>query len=125
MKVEAQIMASLLHYGVQFLTPVPDHEEAELVKDLARDAHGLFTEVDWGTDGLQSLLWQWFKRGREHENTSTLGLIPSGVEEALKDLAAFEIQTFFARLGTDLDALCRFLWLWFQRGRSYEGGNAA
>lgn len=129
MKAGAQIMAGLLHYGVQFLSPIPDEKETELARGLASDAHSLFNEIGWITGDLQGLFHEWFRRGREYESgTPSLNPIPSDVSEALKEIIYRKVRRFLERftlVGIDLNFLCRLLWISFQWGRSYQLGNAA
>lgn len=126
MNTEAQILVSLLGYGTQFLAPISEEDSTQLAHSLVDGARSLFVELDWSDDRLLGLLKKWFHKGRVYEGGAFALLAPvsSRVDTALDAIIAHEIETLFEPLSTNQEVLCQFLWLWFQRGRSYQRGNA-
>lgn len=126
MRAEAQILTSLLNHTVLFaLSSIPDEEETELVRQLVDDAQTMFIKVEWKDEDLQSLFQRWFRIGRECEwsNLAPLVPVPTDVKDSLKDVVAYQIDALFERIASDLEALCRLMWIWLQWGRAYEKGN--
>lgn len=125
MNPEAWILNDLLHFGMRFLFPIPDVEETKLAEAVVRDARQMFSKVVWERTDLPNLMFSWFMKGRTYEGSvSILDPYPTDVHTALSSMATIEIEEFSTLIAADIEALCRLLWVWFQRGRSYERGNA-
>lgn len=142
--IETQMMASMLHYGVQFLDPLPEEHRGQLAQELVRDARSTSRQgIAWNQTQLEQLTGNWFNRGRIYETLPEDGLVPTA------DLARSATQLFLEKVPLQLaedalaglqqatvarlaespaiqsaeDMVCRLMWLWFQWGRSYQKGN--
>lgn len=120
--LEASILAEQLHWQVQFLPSIPDDRLGGLVNEFVADAHSLLSKISVEKREIASLLDKWFKKGQGYEGNTVR--VPEEIGEILEKLADSEIETFVAAILTDMDALCRLIWAWFQRGRAFERGNA-
>ena len=143
-RIETQMMASTLSYGVQFLDQLSDEHQERLVQELVRDVRSVSRRgIAWDQTRLEQLTGNWFSRGRIYETLPEDALVPTA------DLAQSATQLFLERVPLQLaedalaglqqamvarlaenpaiqsaeDAVCRLLWLWFQWGRSYQKGN--
>ena len=141
--IETQMMASVLHYGIQFLDPLPDEHQGRLVQELVRDMRNTKNGVAFDQTAVGQLTGSWFNRGRIYETLPEDGLIPTAdlsrsatqlflervplklAEDALADLQRATVARLAENpaIQSAEDAVCRLLWLWFQWGRSYQKGN--
>ena len=141
--IETQMMASVLHYGIQFLDFLPDDHRERLAQELVRDMRSTKNGAAFDQATVEQLTGSWFNRGRIYETLPEDALVPTA------DLAQSATQLFLERVPLQLaedalaglqqamvarlaenpaiqsaeDAVCRLLWLWFQWGRSYQKGN--
>src|SRR3990172_6478287 len=141
--IETQMMASVLHYGIQFLDFLPDDHRERLAQELVRDMRSTKNGAAFDQATVEQLTGSWFNRGRIYETLPEDALVPTA------DLARSATQLFLERVPLQLaedalaglqqamvarlaenpaiqsaeDAVCRLLWLWFQWGRSYQKGN--
>jgi len=141
--IETQMMASVLHYGVQFLDPLPDDHQGRLAQELVRDMRNTKNGAAFSQAVVEQLTGSWFNRGRIYETLPEDGLIPTAdlsrsatqlflervplklAEDALTDLRSKTVALLAETpiIVSNEDAICRLLWLWFQWGRSYQKGN--
>ena len=141
--IETQMMASVLHYGIQFLDFLPDDHRERLAQELVRDMRSTKNGAAFDQATVEQLTGSWFNRGRIYETLPEDALVPTAdlarsatqlflervplklAEDALADLRSKTV-TLLAEtpiIVSNEDAICRLLWLWFQWGRSYQKGN--
>lgn len=137
----APIMAMTLHYGIQFLDPIPGADRIKLSHLLVRDMRRALGFAVLDQTEVDAILEGWFARGRIYEmlpedaiqietadiHTSQAALLLERVSSAMAAKAIehlrFDAATrFFDHYG-DENAFCRLMWTWFQWGRSYQKGN--
>ncbi|MEX0587372.1 MAG: hypothetical protein WD159_01275 [Patescibacteria group bacterium] len=138
--IETQMMASMLHYGIHFLDPLPEEHPAMLARFLVADLREAEASQAWEQAKMDELISGWFNRGRIYEtipadalvSTKELGAsatllflerIPLKLaEDAIKELRVQTTERIFEKNPSE-DGLCRLLWMWFMWGRSYQKGN--
>lgn len=139
--IETQMMASMLHFGIQFVDPISDVDNTKLSRLLVNDMQRTMGSGVFDQTEVDALLKDWFARGRIYEMlpedatqletadipTSQAALllerVPSAMAaKAIRDLRLGAAARFFDHHGSK-DAFCRLMWMWFQWGRSYQKGN--
>jgi len=138
--IETQMMASMLHHGVQFLDPLPEEHQAALARFLVADLRSASSGQAWEQAKMDEMLAGWFNRGRIYEILPADALIPTKelgasatllfldriplkmAEDAIRELRVQTSERFFEKQSSE-DGFCRLLWMWFQWGRSYQKGN--
>src|SRR3990172_3493482 len=99
--IETQMMASVLHYGIQFLDFLPDDHRERLAQELVRDMRSTKNGAAFDQATVEQLTGSWFNRGRIYETLPEDALVPTA------DLARSATQLFLERVPLKLaeDAL--------------------